>query len=143
VQSPLYVTQSSSSSSVNLIEQTASPDPIQIAQPSQSIEQPIQQPPRRSTRERKLIDLGPGMVRYPEKGLIVLDPSTIAIEEDALGPGVVCSEKTSKLILSIASQKFISRQIAIYNEFFLTKLIFFTTFLACFLLLLHVKRRGF
>jgi hypothetical protein len=31
----------------------------------------------------------------------------------------------------------------IYNEFFLTKLIFFTTFLACFLLLLHVKRRGF
>jgi hypothetical protein len=42
------------------------------------------------------------MVRYPEKGLIVLDLLTTAIEEDALGPGVVCSEKTSKLILSIA-----------------------------------------
>jgi hypothetical protein len=30
-------------------------------------------------------------VRYPEKGLIVLDLSTITIKENVLGPSIVCS----------------------------------------------------
>jgi hypothetical protein len=64
------------SSISRLIRETSSVNPIAIVltQPTQPTQQTQ---PRCSARERKLADLSPGIVKYPAKGLIVLDGSFI------------------------------------------------------------------
>jgi hypothetical protein len=51
----------------------------------------VQNQPRRSARERKPANLGPSMVKYPEKGRMVLDPSSITIKEVVAGDRIACS----------------------------------------------------
>jgi hypothetical protein len=71
------------------VREASSVDPIAILQLNPV--QPLNSILRRLARERKLADLGPGMVKYPEKGRMVLDPSSIIIEEVITGDRITYS----------------------------------------------------
>jgi hypothetical protein len=71
------------------VREASSVNPIAILQPNPV--QPLNSIPRRSARERKPADLRPSIVKYPEKGRIVLDPSSIAIEEVIAGDRIAYS----------------------------------------------------
>jgi hypothetical protein len=73
------------------IREASSANPIIIIHPNPQPPNNIQNQPRRSARERKPADLGPSMVKYPEKGRMVLDPSSITIKEVVAGDRIACS----------------------------------------------------
>jgi hypothetical protein len=53
--------------------------------------QPLNSVLRRLARERKLADLRPRIVKYPEKGRIILDPLLIIIKDVIIGDRIACS----------------------------------------------------